>query len=98
MRDFIEALAADLRDVASLAAVGFVVALGSLLVTPAPTWPIAVGRALSVMGLAVAGASILVIVPDLSRVGQVGVAAAMASLGTTGLELLFARILGGRQQ
>jgi len=98
MRDFLEAVARDLRDIASLAAIGFVIALGALLVTPAPTWPVAVGRALSVMGLAVAGASILVIVPDLSRVGQIGVAAALASLGTTGLEMLFARILGGRKE
>lgn len=98
MKDIAATLVSDLREIASLAAMGFVLALGSLLVTPAPTWPVAIGRAISVMGLAVAGASILVLVPDLSRAGQIGVAAAVASLGTTGLERLFARIIGNRSE
>lgn len=97
MKDLLDAILADLRAVASLAVVGVVIALGALLVTPPPTWRIAVGRAISITGLAVAGASILVLVPELSRTGQIGVAAMLASLGTTALERLFARIAGERQ-
>ncbi len=39
---------------------------------------------------------VLVWVPDLPLIGQIGVAAALASLGTSGLERMFQRLLQGR--
>ena len=44
-----------------------------------------------------AAGAVLVWVPDLPLIGQVGVAAVLASLGTSGLERLFQRLLQGRQ-
>jgi hypothetical protein len=35
--------------------------------------------------------------PDLPLIAQAGIAAALASLGTSGLERLFARLVGGKQ-
>lgn len=43
-----------------------------------------------------AAGAVLVWVPDVPMLGQIGVAAALASLGTSGLERLFQRLIAGR--
>lgn len=81
----------------TLAAVGAAIGLGQLLASEEKlTARIVVGRALSSAGLGAASAAILVWFPDLPLAAQCGVAAATASLGTSGLERLFQRMLGGR--
>lgn len=71
--------------------VGQLLASGELL-----TARIVIGRALSTGGIAMASGAALVWVPELPLLGQIGIAAALASLGTSGLERLFQRLLQGR--
>ena len=79
------------------AIVGVVIGLGQLLASgEVLTGRIVIGRALSTGGLAMASGVILVWVPDLPMVGQIGFAALLASLGTSGLERLFQRAIQGR--
>ncbi|THF64463.1 hypothetical protein E6O51_03070 [Pseudothauera rhizosphaerae] len=81
------------------AAVGAFIGLGQLLASQERiTARIIVGRCISTAGIATAAGSVLVFVPSLSPVGQIGIAAALASLGTSGLERLFQRIVGGRSE
>lgn len=76
------------------AGVGICIGIGQLLASgEVLTWRIIVGRSLSTGGIAMAAGAILVWVPDLPLVGQIGVAAALASLGTSGLERLFQRVI-----
>lgn len=78
-------------------AVGISIGLGQLLASPERLTPrIIIGRALSTGGLAMAAGLVLVWVPDLPLIGRVGVAAALASLGTSGLERIFQRVMQGR--
>lgn len=60
---------------------------------------LAIARAVTVGGLAMAAGAVLIWLPDTPLLGQLGLAAALASLGTTGLELLLARMFkrGGGQ-
>lgn len=77
--------------------IGMAIGLGQLLASTEKLTPrIILGRALSTGGIAMAAGLVLVWVPDLPLVGQVGVAAALASLGTSGLERAFQRIMQGR--
>ena len=77
--------------------VGISIGLGQLLASgEVLTARIIVGRALSTGGIAMAAAAVLVWVPDVPMLGQIGVAAALASLGTSGLERLFQRLISGR--
>lgn len=77
--------------------VGISIGVGQLLASnEVLTWRIVIGRALSTGGIAMASGAALVWVPDLPLLGQIGVAAALASLGTSGLERLFQRFLQGR--
>ena len=79
------------------ALVGISIGLGQLLASgEVLTARIIVGRALSTGGIAMAAAAVLVWVPDVPMLGQIGVAAALASLGTSGLERLFQRLIAGR--
>lgn len=81
---------------ALFALVGILIGIGKLMVQggehPKRVW---IGRAISTGGIAMAAGSILVWVPSLPLLGQIGVAAALASLGTSGLERMFARAVGG---
>lgn len=84
--------------VGGLAAVGALVGIGQLLASKEPlTLRIVLGRALSSAGLGAASAAVLVFLPDLPLVAQFGLAATLASLGTSALERLFQRITGGGQ-
>jgi len=77
--------------------VGVCIGLGQLLASgEVLTLRIIIGRSLSTGGIAMAAGAVLVWVPDLPMVGQIGVAAALASLGTSGLERLFQRVIQGR--
>lgn len=79
----------------SLGVVGLIVGIGQLLAsTERLTVRIVVGRALSSAGLGASSAALLVWLPDLPMAGQFGVAALIASLGTSGLERLFQKWLG----
>lgn len=79
-----------------LALVGMLIGIGQLLASAKLlTWRIVVGRALSTGGLGAAAGTALMWVPDLTFAGQIGLAAALASLGTSALERLFQRWLGG---
>ena len=79
------------------ALVGISIGLGQLLASgEVLTARIIVGRALSTGGIGMAAGAVLVWVPDVPMLGQIGVAAALASLGTSGLERLFQRLIAGR--
>lgn len=74
---------------------GILVGLGQLLaskeqLTPRIIW----GRCLSTMGLSMAAGVILLAFPGVPPLAQIGVAAALASLGTSGLERLVQRAIG----
>lgn len=78
------------------AMVGMSVGLGQLLASQELlTARIIVGRALSTGGLGTVAGVIVVWIPELSFAGQIGVAAAAASLGTSALERIFQRVIGG---
>lgn len=80
------------------ALVGIIIGLGQLLTgNERLTVRLLVGRALSTGGLAMAAGVVLVWVPELSLVGQIGVAAGLASLGTSGLERAFQRVIEARR-
>jgi hypothetical protein len=77
--------------------IGLTIGIGQLLASgEVLTWRIVIGRALSTGGIAMGAGAVLVWVPELSLIGQMGVAAALASLGTSGLERMFQRIIQGR--
>lgn len=77
--------------------VGLVIGMGQLLASgEVLTWRISIGRSLSTSGIAMAAGAVLVWVPELPLLGQLGVAAGLASLGTSGLEKLFQRMVQGR--
>jgi len=82
----------ETQGVMSLIAVGAMVGLGHLLASKEVLKTrIIIGRMLSSAGLGAAAAFILAFVPDLPLSAQFGLAAALASLGTSGLERLFQR-------
>lgn len=79
------------------ALIGALIGLGQLLGSSEPlSRRIVVGRALSTGGMAMAAGAVLVWVPELPLIGKIGVAAALASLGTSGIERLLQRVLLGR--
>lgn len=96
----LDRFASSIEDIATamlFGVVGILIGHGQLLVSGVElTRRIVIGRALSIGGLASAAGAVLVWVPDLPLLGQIGVAAALASLGTSGLERLFQRVIDGR--
>jgi hypothetical protein len=90
---FIEAMTTS----AVLFAVGAVIGLAQLCSsTDQVSWRLAIARAVTVGGLSVAAGSVLVWLPETSLLGQIGLAAALASLGTSGLERLIVRYVDRR--
>lgn len=78
------------------ALVGMMVGIGQLLASQEMlTTRIVVGRALSTGGLGTVAGVVVVWIPELSFAGQIGIAAAVASLGTSALERVFQRLIGG---
>lgn len=87
----------QIANAALFSVVGITIGLGQLLASREPiTWRIAIGRSLSTGGLGMAAGAVLVWVPDLPLLGQIGIAASLASLGASGLERLFQRAIAGR--
>ena len=82
---------------ALFAAIGISIGVGRLLLSEAPlTARLLIGRAISTGGIAMAAGTVLVWIPSLPLLGQIGIAAGLASLGTAGLERLFTRAMGVR--
>ena len=78
--------------------IGIAIGLGQLMTSNERiTFRLLLGRSLSTGGLAMAAGIVLVWVPDLHMVGQIGVAAGLASLGTSGLERAFQRVIEARR-
>jgi len=88
----------ELINAALLAGAGVAVGIGQLLHSKEPlSWRIVLGRAMSSGGLGMAAGAALSWAPDLPFGAQLGIAAALASLGTSGLERIFSRVVGERQ-
>ena len=95
------ASAAEWRDAIGqallFALIGILTALGQLMGSKDRlTWRIVVGRCLTTAGIATASGVILLAIPSVPPIAQIGLAAALASLGTSGLERLIQRLLGKR--
>lgn len=98
MPEKIVSLWENIANALLFACVGITIGVGQLLASKERlTLRIVIGRMLSTGGLAMAAGAILVWVPNLHLIGQMGIAAALASLGTSGLERLFQRALSGRE-
>lgn len=83
-----------MRAIGALALAGLIAGLGTLLASSEKlTTRIVIGRALSSAALGITAASVLVWLPDVPFVAQIGIACAVSSLGTSGLERLFQRML-----
>jgi hypothetical protein len=81
--------------VASLAGIGALIALGRTLAEDAPVPSrVMLGRAILSAGTGVAAGSVLMFFPDAPALLLYGVGAALASLGTSGIELLLSRRFG----
>lgn len=74
-------------------AVGILTAIGQMLQSKEPiTWRIALGRCITTGGIAVVAGAALALFPALPFVAQIGIAAALASLGNSGLELVVQKL------
>lgn len=75
--------------------IGVLTGLGQLMASKEVlTWRIIAGRCLSTAGIATAAGVVLLAFPGVPPIAQIGCAAALASLGTSGLERLIQRVLG----
>lgn len=73
--------------------VGVLTAVGQMLQSTSPiTWRIAVGRSITTGGMGLVAGAALAVFPDLSFIAQLGIAAALASLGSSGIEIVLQRI------
>lgn len=76
-------------------AAGAIIGIGQLFLSGQPLTPrLILGRAISIGGLSMSAGAVLVWVPSLPLLGQIGIAAGLASLGISGLEKLFTRAVG----
>lgn len=81
-----------------LAGIGAAIGLGQLLLSDEPlTWRRVIGRAVVTGGLALGAAAALLYFPSLPFPALAGAAAAVASLGTSGLERVFQRFINKGQ-
>lgn len=88
----------QLAQAAILAAVGVMIGIGQLLLSQEIlTWRVIIGRAMSTAGLGMAAAVVLLLFPGVSLLAMVGLSAAIASLGTSALERVLQRFIGGGQ-
>lgn len=77
--------------------IGLLVGLGQLLGSKDRLTPrIVIGRCLSTVGIALAAGAVLVAFPETPPLAQIGVSAALASLGTSGLERLIQRLIAAK--
>lgn len=86
------------KDVAAalgLVSIGAAIGIGQLLSSNDPiTTRVAAGRAIVSGGLGLAAAAVLAFLPDLNLYVQMGIAASLASLGTSGVELVVRKYTG----
>jgi hypothetical protein len=74
--------------------IGILTAVGQMLQSTTPiTWKLALGRAMTTGGMALVAGAALAIFPDLPFLAQLGIAAALASLGSSGVEIALQKIL-----
>lgn len=77
-----------------LAAIGALIGLGQLLQSKEPlTWRLIAGRALVSGGLGAASAAVLIHFPDTHPAALMGLAATLASLGTSFIEQFLRKYL-----
>ena len=73
--------------------VGVMIALGQILQTKEPvTLKVAIGRCITTGGIALVAGATLTLFPGIPFIAQVGIAAMLSSLGTSGLEVLIQRM------
>jgi hypothetical protein len=78
----------------AFAGIGVLIALGQILQVKEPiTWRAAVGRCITTGGIALVAGATLTLFPGIPFIAQIGIAAMLASLGNSGLELLIHRLL-----
>lgn len=76
-----------IAQAALFAIIGVLTALGQLMASKERlTWRLVIGRCLTTGGIATASGAVLLAIPAVSPIAQIGLAAALASLGTSGLE------------
>jgi hypothetical protein len=86
----------DTKLLVSLGITGAVIGLGKTLASSEPSnWKVTLARCITTSGLSMSAAFAVVVFPSLSFTASVGLAAALASLGTSALESLFKRVMGG---
>jgi len=89
-----ERMIEGLRQASIFAVVGIVIGMGQLLASQEKlTRRIIIGRALSTGGIAMGAGAAGVWFPNLPFEATLGIAAILASLGTSALESLFQRVL-----
>lgn len=85
----------SLATLGILAGIGVVAGMGRLLASAEKlTTRLVFGRAIASAGLGAAAATILAFMPLVPFIAQCGIAAAIASLGTSGLERIFQKYFG----
>lgn len=73
--------------------IGVLIAMGQMLQSRDPiTWRVAIGRCITTGGIALVAGSALAFFPNIPFIAQVGIAAMLASLGNSGLEMLIHRM------
>lgn len=87
----------ELKTAITFWVIGASIGVGQHLVAKEDfSWRVVVGRALSTGGLSVVAGVALMPFPDIPPLANIGLAAAIASLGTNSVELLFRRYILGR--
>ena len=85
----------QLGPAAMFAAVGSLIAVGQILLSnDRITLRLVIGRCISTSGLAMCAGASLAVFPTLPLEARLGVAAMLASLGTSALEMIAQRIFG----
>lgn len=80
---------------AALAAIGAAIGIGKLMAADDPITPrLFVGRAMASAGIGAAAGSIVYLVPSASPILLYGIAAGLASMGTSTLEYILKKKLG----
>lgn len=82
-----------ITQAAAFVCVGILIALGQILQTKENiTLKVAIGRCITTGGIALVAGAVLTLFPDLPFIAQIGIAAMLASLGNSGLEILIQRL------
>jgi hypothetical protein len=82
---------------AAFVLIGVLTAIGQIMQSQEPvTLRVAIGRCITTGGIAVVAGAGLTLFPTMPFIAQIGLAAALASLGNSGLEVLLQKILGRR--